>query len=130
MQERLTEEADQAQSATLWTAAYVLMGLKYERELAGKLLQGVRAMKELVTYQAILAEREAKGEARGEVKGEVKGRVHEACHPILRIGTKRFSKPPVAVRQALEQIGDVARLEQLSDRLLDISGWDELLPGP
>jgi len=40
----------------LWTATYVLMGLKYPSAFTEQLLRGVRQMKESVTYQAILAE--------------------------------------------------------------------------
>jgi predicted transposase YdaD len=48
-------------AALLWTATYLLMGLRYPREIATQLLQGVRGMKESVTYQAILEEGEARG---------------------------------------------------------------------
>jgi predicted transposase YdaD len=119
MRERLTHEADQAHAATLWTAAYVLMGLKYERGLAGKLLQGVLGMKESVTYQAIVEEGEAKGEARGKVQGE--------CRLLLRLGTKKFGEPSAAVRKAIEGITEIDQLEQLSDRLLEAATWDELM---
>jgi predicted transposase YdaD len=95
------------------------MGLKYERELAGKLLQGVRAMKESVTYQQILEE----GEARGEVRGEARGTLNS----ILRVGSKRFGEPPAPIRAALARIDDVGRLQTFLDRLLEISCWDELL---
>lgn len=123
MHDRLDHEADRAESATLWTATFVLMGLKYERELAGKLLQGVRAMKESVTYQQILEEGEARGEARGEVRGEARGTLNS----ILRVGSKRFGEPPAPIRAALARIDDVGRLQTFLDRLLEISCWDELL---
>jgi len=56
MAKRLEDEAGPAEADSLWTATYVLMGLQYEEAFARQLLQGVRAMKESVTYQAILRE--------------------------------------------------------------------------
>jgi len=47
----------------LWTATYVLMGLRYDLALAGELLKGVLAMEESVTYQEIIRKGEARGEA-------------------------------------------------------------------
>ena len=40
----------------LWTATFLLMGLRYSDELASQLLEGVQNMKESTTYQAILRE--------------------------------------------------------------------------
>ena len=56
MQERLDREATKNQAETLWTATYLLMGLKYSDELIDRLLAGVQNMKESVTYQKILRE--------------------------------------------------------------------------
>ncbi|OWK36131.1 hypothetical protein FRUB_08694 [Fimbriiglobus ruber] len=76
-------------------------------------------MEESATYQAILA----RGEARGEVKGHLAG--ERAM--ILRLGSKKFGSPSVAVAESLAAITDLARLEELGDRILDAAGWDELL---
>jgi hypothetical protein len=67
-------------------------------------------MKESSTYQAILAE----------------GRAEEARR-LLHLGGKRFGSPSAQTRTALEGIDSVERLEQLTERLLDASGWDELI---
>ena len=40
------------------------MGLRYDEALADKLLEGVRAMEDSVTYQAIIRKGEAKGGTR------------------------------------------------------------------
>ncbi len=58
-------------AADLWSAAFILMGLRYERALIQKLLQGVVTMKESVTYQAIIEEGMAEGLAKGLAKGEI-----------------------------------------------------------
>ena len=47
--ERLRGEATPEQAGVLWTATYVLMGLRYPQSLTRQVLQGVRAMRESVT---------------------------------------------------------------------------------
>ena len=44
------------EAGEIWTATYVLMGLRYTAEETETLLQGVRAMTDSVTFQAILEE--------------------------------------------------------------------------
>ena len=88
-------------------------------------------MKESSTYQAILREGMAEGMARGRTEGRVEGRtegsVEEARKLLLLLGAKRWGAPDARSRAAIEAITDLARLEQLTERLLDVSGWDELL---
>jgi predicted transposase YdaD len=110
----------------IWSATYILLGLRYSRELAGQLLRGVRSMKESVTYQAILEE----GEAKGEAKGKVAGALSEARKFLLRQGAIRFGPPAARVTAALEGIADVERLEELGERLLSAASWEELLGLP
>lgn len=119
MEDRFSHEAGPGEAASLWTAAYVLMGLKYPREFAAQLLKGVRAMKESTTYQAILEE--------GEVKGLARGRAEEARRILLALGKKRLGPPDARVQATVQAIADVDHLEQLTERLLDVSSWQELL---
>jgi hypothetical protein len=79
------------------------------RVLGSIMWLGVRGMKESTTYQAILAE--------------------EARKLVLRQGTKRFGPPLESWRTTLEEITDLERLENLSERLLDVESWEELLAG-
>src|SRR5262249_31701131 len=102
----------------LWTATYVLMGLRYERELIDRLLQGVIEMEESVTYQAIIE--------KGIEKGEVSG----ARKLLLRLGESHFGQAPAEVRIALEGIHDMDRLEQLALQVEKVSSWQELLGLP
>jgi hypothetical protein len=97
----------------LWTATYLLMGLRYTDELVAQLLEGVQTMRESTTYQAILRE----------------GRVSEAQRLVLRQGTKRFGEPDSATVAAVEAIKDIDSLETVHDRAVDpdIHDWDELL---
>ncbi len=108
----------------LWTAVDVLMGLRYDRALIEQLLRGVRGMKESVTYQAIVEEGVAKGREEGLAKGELRG----VRRVLFRQGEQRFGQPASAsVRSRIEAISGLDALERLSDRLLRVGSWDELL---
>ncbi len=80
-------------------------------------------MQDSSTYQAIIAEGEARGEARGEAKGEAKGERQF----LLRVGRKRFGEPDSVVRDVLDSITSAKRLEELADRLLEVESWHDLL---
>jgi predicted transposase YdaD len=122
MEARLQSRRGRRYADEVWSAAFILMGLRYSRELARQLLRGVRSMKESVTYQAILEE--------GEAKGRNEGAVAEAQKILLRQGQIRFGSPDVRARSALEGITDVEQLESLGDRLLAVASWEELLGPP
>jgi hypothetical protein len=107
-----------AQAADLWTATHVLMGLRYEEALVDQLLQGVIAMEESVTYQAIIA------------KGENKGRLQEARKWLVLMGRGRLGEPDVAVTAAIEAISSPERLEELGTHLHEAASWHELLGLP
>lgn len=123
MKERIDREAPPNDKPFLWTATFVLMGLRYPPEVTKQLLRGVREMKESSTYQAILEEGRIEGIAIGEAQGEVK----EAQAILLLMGTKRFGKPTARIRKKIESITSVERLERLVERLLDVTSWQELL---
>ncbi len=112
MDQRIRQEARTLEEVgTLWTAADVLMGLRWPRELVERLLQGVQTMEESVTYQAIVE------------KGAVK-----ALHRLLlEQGRSKFGPAPEAIEQALRNITDVERLDRLGVQLLRVSSWQELL---
>ena len=103
-------------AARLWTATYLLMGVRYPDDLVNQLLEGVQSMRESTTYQAILRE--------GRITGEQT--------LLLRMGTKRFGGPPATTIAAIEAIKDIERLEALGERILDqgIRDWDDLLRTP
>jgi predicted transposase YdaD len=111
MEERIRQEASPGEAGILWAATYLLLGLRLTDERAARLLEGVRGMKESTTYQAILRE----------------GRVEEALAILLRLGNRRFGPPSDEARAALEAITDIERLEALTERVLDVESWDELL---
>src|SRR3984957_18836364 len=92
MKQRFDREAP-SRAKELWSAAYILMGLRYERAMAKALLRGVLNMKESVTYQAILEE----GEVIGVAKGEAKGKAEEARKMLLLQGHDRFGEPSAKI---------------------------------
>jgi predicted transposase YdaD len=111
--ERLESEATGDQADRLLVAAYILTGLRLKApDEVRQLFQGASiAMRESVTYQAILDE--------GHVEG-----LHRM---ILRQGRVRFGEADEAVRQQIEAIRDIVVLEDLTERLLIVSSWDELM---
>jgi predicted transposase YdaD len=122
MQARLVQETTRDKADWLWTATYILMGLRYPEELTAHLLQGMTTMEDSVTYQAILR--------KGWTKGVTEGRTEEAKAILLRLGRKRFDLPDPASTAALEAITDLDRLERMSERLLEVTSWQELLATP
>ncbi len=123
MAERINlEPAPRAEK--LWIAASFLMALRYEPVFVKQLVEGVYNMRESTMYQAILQE--------GREEGLIEGRVGEAQRLLLRQGGIRFGPPDEATRAAVEAIGDLDRLERMSDRILDmnIHDWNDLLGTP
>ncbi len=123
MEGRINAEP-RSSASKLWTATYVLMGLRYSKEVASHLLEGVHAMQESTTYQAILSEGRKEGLVEGHITGE--------RQVLIRLGTKKFGPPDTAILAAIEAIRDVDRLEALSERMLDsdVRDWNSLLGAP
>jgi len=119
MNERISAEP-RPRALKLWTAAYLLMGLRYSEDVISHLLAGAHNMQESTTYQAILRE------------GSQEGRISEAQRLVLHLGTKRFGAPDASTAAALEAIRDVERLEALGERILDrdVRDWNSLLGAP
>lgn len=116
MESRIDSEANSdIEAGELWTATYVLMGLRYDRAFNAELLKGVRRMKESNTYQAILEE------------GRQEGELIEAQRMLLRAGRNRLGQPSEVVEAAVLRIGSRERLELLVDRLFGVETWEELL---
>jgi len=109
--DRLRREGAPLEAATLWTATYVLLGLRFSDEIVTEALQGAGHMEESVTYQAIVR----------------RGRLQELRLTILRQGRKRFGPADGDTETALANIMDLERLQRMSERLLDAASWQELL---
>ena len=111
MIQRLQKEARPERGGELLTTAFLLSGLRINTDFAEQLFQGASAMHESTTYQSLLQ----------------KGGVAMLKKTILRLGEKRFSAPPESIAVRLSAVDDVAQLERLADRILDVASWEELL---
>ena len=123
MEQRLAGELPPSEVNETWTATFILLGLRYPPEVGAMLLRGARHMKESTTYQAILAE----GEAKGEAKGEMLGRLHEAKTLLLRLGTRQLQPPPPSIEAQIATITELTRLETMIERTTQVSSWEDLL---
>jgi predicted transposase YdaD len=103
--ERLEREAVGDQADRLLTTAYILTGLRLKAPNdVRQLFQGVSiAMRESVTYQAILEEGREEGRKEGEKKGWKEGRIQELHRVILRLGQRRFGEAGETIRVRLRR---------------------------
>ena len=90
------------------------MGLRYDQAVIQRLLQGVLAMRESVTYQAILAE----------------GRADEARRMLRLVGRDKFGEPSAQAEAAIDALMDVDRLERLIIQVRHAASWHKLLGLP
>jgi hypothetical protein len=96
---------------------YDFQDQKVPPQSAHNFFQGVRAMHESDTYQAILDE----------------GREAEAKRLILRYGPMRLGPPPEESTTRLTAITEnIPRLDRMIDRLFDntATSWEDLLDTP
>jgi predicted transposase YdaD len=122
MKQRLHSRRLRNTAARLWTATYVLVGMRYSEAMAARLLEGVIGMEESVTYQAIVR--------KGLQQGLQQGRVEEARKMVLLMGEARFGPPTPRTLAVIEAIDELTKLEQLPVRLVQASSWEELLDLP
>ena len=98
-------------------ACYVFAGLKFDKNLVERIFKGENAMKESVTYLAILEE------------GREEGRIAQTRRILLLVGSQKFGPPDEVSRARVDAVSDVGRLENLAGRVLTASDWDDLLAG-
>jgi hypothetical protein len=68
-------------------------------------------MRESVTYMAIIEE----------------GGIEALQRALLRLGRKKFGPSDDATKAAIEALADLSRLERMTERLLDVTTWQDLL---
>jgi hypothetical protein len=112
--QRLWEQTPHDQAKRLITSAYLLAGLRVQRQKARQLFRGVTVMSDSDTYLAILDE----------------GALREARDGLLRQGHIRFGPPDDATRALLDAMteADLPRLHVMQERLLRVNSWQELFP--
>ena len=119
-----SEKVDGGTRDRVINAAYFLCGLRYNPEMAEEIFRRLNMLlEESTTYQAVLNKGMVKGKAEGRAEGTIEGE-HKV---LLRQGTKRFGPPSPEMAASLKAITDTERLERLSERILDVGNWDELL---
>ena len=118
MGRRLGGRRARRQAQLVWAAAYLLLGLRYSPARAAQLFRGIVSMKESSTYQAILEE------------GRTEGAVKEARKLLRVFGDGKFGPPDAQTAEAIEQTDDLARLEDLCQRLRTASSWQDLFGPP
>jgi predicted transposase YdaD len=129
----LAREASPDQAATLWSATRILMGLRYEKEQIDAMIEGVSAMlfgihgiEESTVYQGIFRQ----GETKGRIEGRAEGVVEHARATLLRQGCKKLGPPGERMAADIAAMDHADRLNDLLDRVLDVSTWDELMASP
>jgi hypothetical protein len=99
----------------IWVSLYLLIGGHFhDKALANKLLKGIHAMRDSVTYQAILDE------------GREEGQIQLAHKMLLRLGTRRFQEPSEEIRQRIEALSDLEELQDLLVRVIEVQSWEAL----
>jgi hypothetical protein len=111
---RLAEECTHAKAARLMTAAFILTGLRVQRDMLNSIYDGVHVMHDSSALELILEE----------------GAVKEAKRLLLRIGQKRLGPASEEMRASLQAINDLDRLDRLADAVLSAASWSELLATP
>jgi predicted transposase YdaD len=112
---RVDAASTAADAVEFWSATTFLAGLRFSWESIKHWFEGVTAMKESSVYQGLLQE------------GRVEGRAEEARKLLLRLGTLRFGPLDAGSTTMLETIADLEQLERLTERVLIVSSWNELL---
>src|SRR5579872_819796 len=112
---RLQAETEHAEAARLMAAAFVLTGLRVPRESLADIYRGVRLMEDSSAFELILD------------KGRQQGQIQQAHRTLLRQGRNRFGSPDVATEAALKAITDLDRLDRLSEAMLTVNSWQDLL---
>jgi predicted transposase YdaD len=107
----------------LWAETFFVLGLRYPPDVAGQLLQGVRGMRDSLTYQAVLEE----GRAEGEARGRAEGRLEEARRLLRQLGERQFGPPDSAVGARIERLTEVEQVERATFRLLEAASWEDAL---
>jgi hypothetical protein len=108
--ERLRAESVPHETAnTLWTASYLLLGLRYDKQTVARVLRGVQGMEESVTYKEILT----------------KGLLQARKEDVLSLLVERFALVPESIEQQIRSATDPDRLKAALRQIVRIQTIDE-----
>lgn len=111
--QRLRAEDDFANGDRIVTMISVMMKLRYDAMTTEEFIHSIPDVEEYPGFKMFLD----------------RGRIREARSLLLRVGSKKFGRPTPAHELAINELTDLARLEALSEKLLDVTTWDDLLDG-
>src|SRR5262249_14211489 len=112
--ERLIKEAPPERVKKLLTDALLLTGLRVRRDVAVRIVRGVRVMEESDTYLMILDQ----------------GQEKASRDAVLAVGEEKFGLPDEAVKTQLNLITDLDRLRRMIRRAAKAANWQEILDTP
>jgi hypothetical protein len=113
--ERLVAEVPYDRAVKLMTAAFVLAGLRVNRESLDDMFRGVRVMHESTAFDYYFE------------NGLQKGRVQERQGILLELGWERFGPADAETEAAIRAIDNLDRLKRLTGAVLSANSWHELL---
>jgi hypothetical protein len=67
------------------------------------------------------------GLEKGLKQGREEGKIAGARTILLRLGEVRFGKPDKTIRAAIDANGHHDRLEKMTERILSVKNWRELI---
>ena len=118
-----TEEADVATRRLVLTSSYILLGLRYDISVIDAAFTRTDAMKESVTYQAILRE----GEQKGEIKGRQEGQATARQQALLDVLSERFGVVSPELEREIRAITDIPQLQSALKLAVRIASLDEFV---
>jgi hypothetical protein len=127
MELRLGKRESRRHSSAIWSAAYILLGLRYSPFVARQLFRSVLSMRESSTYQEILEEGRTEGRSEGRNEGRNEGAVMEARRILRLQADDAFGPPAPRIAEAIESIDDLKVLEKVLSKIRSTSSWEELL---
>ena len=127
---RLVQECEYARAVRLMNAAFILTGMRVEKETLGPLFEGVTVMHKTSAYDQMVGEGMAIGEKRGIAIGQKEGEVRTLQRTLLKMGIRKFGEPDGATKETLTAIEDAERLDRFVDAFQTATSWQDLLGTP
>ncbi len=112
---RLHNEGDFANGDQIVTMIAVLMKLRYNAMTTLEFINSIPDAEDYPGFKMFLD------------RGRSEGQMKEARSLLLRQGNKKFGPPKLAQESAINEFFDLAQLEVLCEKLLDVNTWDDLL---
>jgi hypothetical protein len=100
-----------SEADVLRLGGYILSGLRHDPKSIERAYRGIHQMEESSTYRLIID----------------KGRAQEAQRILFNLGTPRLGDPQPAIRQRIERMSNVEKLEAMIGRIYTVQSWRELL---